>query len=137
MVIDMKRRTTMQRRIILNTVKTLGNHPTADQVFMSVNRQFPSISRRTIYRNLDILARDDSLCRIYASGAGRYDHRLDNHAHILCSECGRFEDFEYPPLTNLIEKAIQKTAYLIESQSIVLTGTCPECNQVQTATRQR
>ncbi|WP_419550310.1 transcriptional repressor, partial [Paratractidigestivibacter faecalis] len=43
-------RNTVQREIILEELRGLANHPTADEVYESVHAKHPSISKATVYR---------------------------------------------------------------------------------------
>ncbi len=42
-----------QREIILETFKYL-NHPTAEQIYDKVHQDNPTISKSTVYRNLNV-----------------------------------------------------------------------------------
>ena len=48
---------TEQRMTVLEVVLDLDNHPTADQVHEAVARRDPGVSRATVYRALESLAR--------------------------------------------------------------------------------
>ena len=44
-----------QREIILETLKEVNIHPTAEELYKLVNRKYPKISKSTVYRNINIL----------------------------------------------------------------------------------
>ena len=52
----MQTRNTVQRQIVLQAVRSLHDHPTADSVYAVVAAEHPSISKATVYRNLNQLA---------------------------------------------------------------------------------
>jgi len=52
----MTRRTTRQRKTILNTLRQTNSHPSADEIYELVRKQLPHISLDTVYRNLEVLA---------------------------------------------------------------------------------
>ena len=49
-------RQTVQRSLVLEAVRASNDHPTAIDVFETVRGKHPSISRATVYRNLNVLA---------------------------------------------------------------------------------
>lgn len=123
----MERRDTIQRKIILDTVRLLKNHPTADEVYLAIHKEYPNISRTTVYRNLNYLSQEGILYKIYGHSADRFDHNTHDHAHILCNECGSFEDFEHPEIESLKEYVTDHSGYDLTGQSIVFVGKCPKC----------
>lgn len=52
----MQTRNTIQRQIVLQAVNQLHNHPTADAIYAVIAAQHPTISKATVYRNLNQLA---------------------------------------------------------------------------------
>lgn len=92
----MERRNTIQKQLVLEAVAQLHNHPTAEQVYAQVVKEHPTISKATVYRNLASLSEDGRLRHLpMPAGADRFDHRLDEHAHIECMACGRLDDVEF------------------------------------------
>jgi len=57
-------RMTRQRRIILEELRKVDSHPTADEVYEMVRRQLPRISLGTVYRNLEILSREGLIQKV-------------------------------------------------------------------------
>ena len=54
-------RNTIQRQLVLSAVRQLQNHPTADEVYQEVQKNCPTISRATVYRNLKLLAEEGEI----------------------------------------------------------------------------
>ena len=52
----MQTRNTIQRQIVLQAVNQMHNHPTADAIYAVIAAQHPTISKATVYRNLNQLA---------------------------------------------------------------------------------
>ena len=81
---------------ILAAVTELQRHPTAEQVFMEMKKEHPSIAIGTVYKHLNALAEEGLLHRITESGSpDRYD-RTERHDHLICSRCGKIEDIRLP-----------------------------------------
>ena len=71
-------RNTRQRALVLEAVRSLHNHPTSADVYDAVREKHPSISRATVYRNLNVLTEQGEVLHIpVAGGADRYDFRCD------------------------------------------------------------
>ena len=88
-------RCTVQRRVILETVLELDNHPSADHIFDAVETRLPGIARTTVYRALEHLARMGVITKACHPGrVARFDPRLELHHHLVCLRCNEFFDFE-------------------------------------------
>lgn len=130
----MERRNTIQKQLVLEAVARLHNHPTAEQVYAKVVKEHPTISKATVYRNLASLSEDGRLRHLpMPAGADRFDHRLDEHAHIECMACGRLDDVEFSAgapgseLASLDAFAEQATGYTYAQHTVLFTGVCPAC----------
>jgi Fur family ferric uptake transcriptional regulator len=123
-------RDTRQRRTILEELKKLKTHPTADELYEIVRKQIPRISLGTVYRNLDILADSGMILRLeHGAGCYRFDGNPENHYHVRCSICGRVDDISDAPLED-IEQAIQeKCGYEILTHRLEFIGICPDCQK--------
>ena len=68
----------------------------AEQVFLEMKREHPSIALGTVYKHLNGLAEEGLLLRITKPGSpDRYD-RTERHDHMICSRCGKIEDIRLP-----------------------------------------
>ena len=81
-----------QRESIKHFLMTTKKHPTADEVYMHVKRDFPNISLGTVYRNLNLLTDIGEAVKISTpDGGDRFDGRTEPHNHFLfygeCSDC--------------------------------------------------
>ncbi|MBW2706713.1 MAG: transcriptional repressor, partial [Deltaproteobacteria bacterium] len=47
---------TRQRQVILEELRKVDTHPSADEVYEMVRKRLPRISLGTVYRNLEILS---------------------------------------------------------------------------------
>ena len=124
----MEKRNTIQKRLVLDAVCALADHTTAEQVYAEVVQHHPSISKATVYRNLNSLAQDGQLRHIpLANGADRFDHYLQPHSHIECTECGCFCDVHITCDESLDAKVEELTGYQNSTHELVFRGICPSC----------
>ncbi|WP_298481544.1 Fur family transcriptional regulator [uncultured Ruminococcus sp.] len=124
----MKNRNTLQRRLVLETVQHMHNHPTADEIFREIAKENTLISKATVYRNLKILSEQGEILHIpIPNGADCFDFNTKPHYHMECRKCNRVYDVNMPYQTDLCDKIINRNGFLIESHHIVFSGLCPGC----------
>lgn len=117
-----------QREIILEIFHNL-DHPTAEQLYEKVHQNNPTISRSTVYRNLNVLVENKKLKKIkQLDGPDRYDYIDKEHSHIICENCGKIFDFEYNFPKNKLKETIQnQTGVTIHIEGITVYGICEDC----------
>ena len=121
-------RNTVQRALVLDAVRSMHNHPTSADVYETVRQAHPSISRATVYRNLNVLADQGEVLRVHvAGGADRYDLRSDPHYHLKCTVCGRIFDADLPYMEQLVDEVRHTEGFFITGHDIVFTGICGQC----------
>lgn len=124
----MKKRNTIQGQLVLNAVRQLSNHPTADDVYNHVEKLYPNISKATVYRNLNSLVEDGMLIKISVpDAADRFDHTLEKHYHIKCMKCKEFMDLNLDYMQELDDRVSDLTKYKILSHDVAFKGICPKC----------
>jgi Fur family ferric uptake transcriptional regulator len=121
---------TPQRRIILEELRKVHSHPTADKVYEMVLRRLPRISLGTVYRNLEILSECGIIQKLeLSSRQKRFDSNTENHYHLRCICCGRVDDAPIKPLTSLEESLKRVSDYRIMGHQLEFVGLCPDCKE--------
>lgn len=106
----------------------MRNHPTADEVYNKLKKDFPHLSLGTVYRNLNTFAQNGDIRRVFAPGAGdRFDFRLDDHEHMLCDKCGRVFD-----VNACVSVKVEDSEATIHGYTLILHGTCAKCGSTDT-----
>jgi len=123
-----------QREEIINVIKELYNHPTAEEVYIIVKGKDPSVSRSTIYRNLGLLAEHGIINKItMPDSPDRYDYIREEHNHVICIKCNNAFDFNYNfEYENIKTQVESQTGVEINNKCIVLQGICNACREAQT-----
>ena len=125
----MNKRNTVQRSLVIETVRELRCHATADEVYGAITKKHPSISRGTVYRNLTLLSDIGEIRKMaMPSGADRYDHLCHEHYHVRCIKCGRVFDVEMEYMADLESKVKDSHGFELTGHDVVFRGKCPECN---------
>ena len=72
-----RRRNTIQKDLVRNTVYEMRRHVTANEVYEFIKEAYPTIGKGTVYRNLDIILMELNLwimifhLKAFARNAGR------------------------------------------------------------------
>ncbi len=123
-------RITPQRQAILTYLIEADSHPTADEIYKALSPQYPTMSVATVYNNLKVFKESDLVKELtYGDSASRYDFDSHNHYHIICSECGKINDFQYPKLDEVENIAEHITNFNVTHHRMEIYGICPECQQ--------
>lgn len=83
------------RMVILAALEQDHAHPTAEHLYDTLHRDFPSLSLSTVYQTLDVFIRT-GLCR-RVSGLGdrlRVDGTPQDHDHAVCRMCRAIFDVD-------------------------------------------
>ena len=121
------KRKTIQRDLILNAVRQLNIHATAEQVYEHIQKKHPSISRATVYRNLNQMSEAGGLLNIgNFYGAAHYDHNCHKHHHFVCEKCRRV--FDVPVcISNLPHNIAGMDDFEIKDFHLNFFGLCRKC----------
>lgn len=130
----MKQRNTIQRKLLLKTVKNLKTHPTAEEVFKAVAKEYPQISLATVYRNLNLMAQNGEIGKIPVGDAAyRFDAGAEPHYHVRCLKCGKFYDVKAEYCREIDRMIEKRTGYKISGHSLLFEGVCTECREKEEA----
>ena len=128
----MIRRNTKQKELVLDAMHKYMGHPSADNVYEIVHKDNPSVSKATVYRNLQILSDENLIKKLESSGKDEvlYDRNVSLHAHAVCVSCGHFIDVEVPGEEELDSKSIaEEQGFSILSHEIIFKGLCNKCRE--------
>ncbi len=121
-------RMTPQRRVILEELRKLEFHPSAEEVYEVVRKRLPRISLGTVYRNLEILSDLGAIQKLEFGGTTkRFDGDPEPHYHIRCNLCDRIDDAPMPLLKDIELRVGSETDYRVIGHRLEFFGLCPEC----------
>lgn len=117
-----------QREAIKEFLSGRKDHPTADQVYMEVRKEFPNISLGTVYRNLTLLADMGEVARInVGDGVDHFDPNTSMHYHFICRQCGCVQDLGLENITKINEMASESFDGEISGSVTYFYGICGKC----------
>ena len=122
----MKKRNTIQKKIILDSIKNTKSHPNVNELLKIVKEKDSTIGKSSIYRNLNSMVEDGSVKLILTnSNSKRYDGDISNHNHFVCNKCNKVIDIMNE---KTIDKKLEKEYnFIIQEKSTTYFGICNDC----------
>ncbi len=88
-----------QKIDVLRFVLKTTAHPTADEVLVHVRREYPTISRATVYNTLNLLVHKGLLqTQRLREGLLVFDPNTERHHHFIDEQSGRVYDIPWSAL---------------------------------------
>ena len=121
-------RNTKQKEAVISVLKTMDNHPCAEDVVARVREFYPGIGRSSVFRILSQMADNGVILRVRVpDGADRFDHRNHHHCHVKCSCCGKIVDAVECVHVENIPFFDDVSGFKITGYSVMLEGICQDC----------
>lgn len=121
-------RMTRQRKVILEELRKMATHPSAEDIYEVVRKQLPRISLGTVYRNLEILSELGKIQKLELGGTlKRFDWNTKKHYHIRCINCDRVDNAPMGFMEHVENDLDGTTGYQITGHRLEFLGLCPDC----------
>jgi len=125
-------RLTPQRVELVRMIATSEGHPSANMFFERIQKQFPTMSRATVYKTLRLLKDIGQVFEIDLREDSHYDgNRPEPHPHLVCQNCGQILDAEIDPQPDWIHALELRSGYTITRPQITFYGVCPTCKEAE------
>jgi len=123
-----KRRSTRQRREILEILRATDKHPTALELHAVVRKRLPRVSLGTVYRNLEVLCEDGLARKLVLAGSDtRYDGLTHDHVHVRCTGCGALRDLPAARRDAEPDVPAEAEGFAIHGFRLEYFGVCAKC----------
>lgn len=124
-------RMTKQRMVILEELRKVTSHPTADELYSMVRERIPRISLGTVYRNLDFLAETGEILKLEVAGSTRrFDGCVSPHQHVRCIMCSKVGDVEpYHPVPGV--EHMKAPGFRLTAARMEYEGICQDCEKAR------
>lgn len=120
---------TVQRQIVLDTIRASSEHLSAEQIYNIVIEKMPQIVIATIYNSLNYLEKENYIRRIKIAGEpDHFDKNLHPHDHIICDECKAVQDIIISDIKKEVE---QKYNIAITGYEINIHYVCDKCSKTK------
>jgi Fe2+ or Zn2+ uptake regulation protein len=100
-------------------------HRTVDEIYQNLMEIIPTLSKTSIYNVLSLFTEKGLVKPVNINpNETRYELVCDKHSHFMCNVCGELYDIPYHPVT---VNDTELNDFLVETQEVLLKGTCPKC----------
>jgi Fe2+ or Zn2+ uptake regulation protein len=129
-------RLTKQKATILEILRSVESHPTAEWLYQEARKKIPGLSLGTVYRNLNQLRDNGEIMELdFGSNQSRYDGNAKNHYHFSCIECGKVYDMHISLIKAIEQRAKEEKRFMVSGYRLEYYGLCPSCQTTpETAT---
>ena len=138
MLQERQHKMTPQRQVVLQIfLDHPGEHLSAEDVHGILRDNKSEIGLATVYRSLELLSELGILQKMeFGDGCSRYevntiDPTRHHHHHLICTQCGKVEEFDDDLLENLEHDIEQKTGFQVVDHHVKFFGICKECQAKQ------
>ncbi|MBI4697561.1 MAG: transcriptional repressor [Nitrospirae bacterium] len=119
---------TPQRLAILHYLSGNGTHPSAENIYKDVLKQFPTMSFATVYNTLDALAEKGGLKVVTVDpDKKRYDPNTGPHHHLYCIKCKNIVDINKEFKIRLSDE--MRRDFDVLAVCIEFHGICRKCKK--------
>lgn len=127
----MQQRQTIQKQIVVQTLdklKHVKGHLSIDEIYSVIKKDYASISKTTVYRNVRQLAETGTIKQVMLSdGLERYDLNVHDHYHFTCTVCDTIYDVELDELLDFSKCLDENYGFASEQINLSFTGICDSC----------
>lgn len=127
------KRTTQQRRALVDYVFERHEHFDADELLDNLSKHCPEarISRATVYRTLEELVEAGLLLKMSLGGRAVYEHDYGypQHDHLYCQICGTLIEFRSDEMNALRDSVAKEHRFRVTGHRLIVTGICEDCGQ--------
>ncbi len=115
----------VQRIAILNYLLTHYTHPTVDEIYADLSPAMPTLSKTTVYNTLKLFADAGLVLNLNLDEKNqRFDGYIQPHAHFICTNCGKIEDFFPKDELFCLPESENKDIQKVEISYYGLCNTC-------------
>lgn len=122
-------RLTATRLAICRLLSETNQHPTAQQIYLRLKDQFPSLSLATVYNTLDVLVSMGVVNVLGQTGDGNihFDPKTYPHINLACLKCHQIIDFPSEDVAHMEEVVGKTSGFKVIGARILYYGICPTC----------
>ena len=116
---------TKQRSLILDIVKNMDGHLSADEIYILARDKMPGIALATVYNNLNALYLGGMIGKVkIPDAADLFDRSPILHDHLICKNCKSVKDVVIPDFLEHLRENLKED---IISYNLNLDYLCNNC----------
>jgi Fur family transcriptional regulator, peroxide stress response regulator len=120
---------TPQRLAIVKILAKSEGHPSVENIYDQIKRDFPTMSLATVYRNIVLIKSLGEVLELgFPDGSNRYDGNKPNpHPHVICIKCKKIVDPSLDSLDEMKKEVADETDFKILNHRLDFFGICGDC----------
>ena len=120
---------TPQRLAIIKILAKSEDHPSVEDIFDQIKKDFPTMSLATVYRNIILIKSIGEVLELgFPDGSNRYDGKKPYpHPHVVCTECKKIVDPDLDSLDYMKKEVAAETHFKILNHRLDFFGICSNC----------
>jgi len=124
-------RITPQRIAVLKILAFSEGHPSVENIYEKVKKDFPTTSLATVYKTVTLLKELNEVLELgFPEGSNRYDgNKPYPHPHLICTKCKKIVDPDLASLEDMTQELISDTGFQIINHRLDFFGICPDCQK--------
>lgn len=119
-------KSTSQRLAVIKILSEIKHPETAQEI----HKRLKKLDLVTLYRTLTSFEKSQIVRRVdLHKDAVYYELNVNHHHHIVCTNCGKLEDFELCDMDKLTKRIVAKASNFktVSEHSLELFGVCNTC----------
>ena len=122
-------RITPQRIAVLKVLAESKAHPSAESIFETVKKDFPTTSLATIYKTITLAKELGEVMELgFSDGSNRFDgYNPAPHPHLICVQCRKIVDPDLKDFQEMKRKVAVDSGFEIINHRLDFFGVCPAC----------
>jgi Fur family peroxide stress response transcriptional regulator len=120
---------TPQRLAIVKILAKSEGHPSVENIYDQIKKDFPTMSLATVYRNILLIKSLGEVLELgFPDGSNRYDGKKPTpHPHVICIKCKKIVDPDLDSLDEMTEAVAETTRFKILNHRLDFFGICSNC----------
>ena len=120
---------TPQRLAIVKILAKSEGHPSVENIYDQIKKDFPTMSLATVYRNIVLIKSLGEVLELgFPDGSNRYDgNRPYPHPHVICIKCKKIVDPDLESLDEMKKEVALETNFKILYHRLDFFGICGTC----------
>ena len=116
----------VQRIAIMDYLLKHYTHPTVDEVYVSLCKDIPTLSKTTVYNTLRLFSEHGAAQMLTIDEKKIcFDGNVTPHAHFMCRRCGKLLDVDLTE--GAVDYLPESKEFRVEETHVYYKGICKSC----------